>query len=356
MTVSIREIHTFNKYSEKLWGNLFQEVNYATPYQTWEWNYNYWKYFGRNKQLKILGFEENCKLIGVLPLWLRKLDPISVIEPVGSRGTDYLPFLISDDRFEDVITEFLNWYKQSNVEIINMEDLPYREHTINILIHKLQLSGLAFDFNTKYCPCYSIHLDRCWTKYLNKLSKRTQKDIHYYRRRARSAFEKVDIRTSDASEVDKHFYLHQKIRNTKGDRGAYATYKGRSFIQRYAKLMEQNNSLKLMFLSFDNKDVASILGVESKGIRFNITVGYDPSYSKFRPGTLLYSYDIEDCISKGTHEYDLSRGAEPYKETLGASKKFNTRIVISKSKDMINRYLKYQKVFWKGADYAPTEK
>jgi CelD/BcsL family acetyltransferase involved in cellulose biosynthesis len=107
-------------------------------------------------------------------------------------------------------------------------------------------------------------------------------------------------------------------------------------------------------LSLDNNIVASILGVEEANKRYNISIGYNPDYRRYRPGTILYGYDMEDCIKRRLLQYDLSRGLDAYKIRMGTTKSFNTRTIISKSMDNIPKYLQFNANYMRGRDYAPS--
>ncbi|EKD99626.1 MAG: cellulose biosynthesis protein [uncultured bacterium] len=338
------------------WNKLYGTIDQTTPYQTWSWNFLYWKHFSAYKKLCILLFKQKGLLKGIAPLWVRDYENLKIVEPIGSRGTDYIDILICKNSKRDIFSKFIKWFETSDIDLLNIEDLPHTNLHTNKYLDILESKNLYLNQNPIYCPCYSIKLENSWEHYLESISRRIKNDIYYYRRYATKHFKKVNYRQASSSEISKHFELHQKIRTSKGDRGTYDKTSVRNFIKEYAINMENNNLLKLVFLSFDGRDVASILGVEWNKERYNITIGYDPKYSKYRPGTLLYTYDIENCIGRGITKYDLSRGSDLYKLTLGAKQKYNVRLVISRSKRNNQLYLKKQRIYWKNSDYAPTER
>ena len=336
------------------WNSLSTGLEYSTPYQTWEWVYLYWKYFGANKELQILAYTDKEQLLAIFPFWVRNQFGLKFLEPIGTRGTDYVNILLDQTHQNEILSIFFDWFIKGDFDLINMEDIPSMAPHLNSLLECSDKLKLSKTVNYAYCPCYSIILPNSWEKYLQNLSGRAIKDTRYYIRYCSKEFNLIEYMQGKSSDIDKHFDLHQKSRAIKKDVGTYKSLKVRAFMREYAESMESTNKLRLVFLSLDNNIVASILGVEDANKRYNISIGYDPDYRKYRPGTLLYGYDIEDCIRRCLGQYDLSRGSDAYKIRMGAEQKYNVRVVISKAMNNISGYLQLNAVYMKGRDYAPS--
>ncbi|MFH1407888.1 MAG: GNAT family N-acetyltransferase [Patescibacteria group bacterium] len=340
---------------ESLWNQLYDKLDFVTPFQSWEWNFLYWKYFQGDKLLQILTFEDGGSLLGVLPFCIRYQEGLRILEPIGTRGTDYVHLLLNRDRSSEILENFILWFNKNSFDLLNLEDIPETAPYINPLIGILKSNELEVDYNKSYCPCYEIELPKSRDAYLNKLSKRRKKDTAYYRRYVSKSFKEVSLACLTPKDLEYHFELHQKSRQLKNDRGTYVNDQVRAFMRDFANTVSNKGLLKVLFLSLDKILTASILGVEDKNRRYDITIGYDPKYAKYRPGSLLYGYDIEDCITRNVDVYDLSRGLDAYKTALGAKPKSNVRIVAAHSGETIEKYFKCQKDYWKGKNYAPTK-
>ncbi|MBN1162752.1 GNAT family N-acetyltransferase [Patescibacteria group bacterium] len=338
------------------WKEVYETLDYATPYQDWNWNYLYWKNFRGDKQLSVFVYSVERTADAILPMWVREQLGLFVLEPIGTRGTDYIHLLLDFDSAEEVTDKFLKWFSLSKLDILNLEDLPHTAFYISFLKKNAKKNGLSYYFNDKYCPCFEIDLSNGWRGYLEALSKRERSDLKYYRRYANRNAESVIYRKGNSSDLIEHFRLHQEARNKKGDKGTYEKESVKKLISEYVGSIEKDGLLKLVFLEIDKSCCATILGIEKDVTSFNMTIGHDPTFSKLRPGTLLYGYDIEDCVQRGVEKYDLSRGPDTYKSKMGAKLKYNTRLVIAKSEKNIERYLENQKIYWRNEDYAPTVK
>jgi CelD/BcsL family acetyltransferase involved in cellulose biosynthesis len=336
------------------WNSLTSRLEYCPPYQKWEWNYLYWNNFGENKDLQIIIIKNKDKLLAIFPFIIRNQFGFHILEPIGTRGTDYINILIDPIHQNEILSIFLEWFLKNDIDLINLEDIPATAPYLNALQEQSSNLSLSNNVNYTYCPCFSINLPDSWDKYLNSLSKRAKNDIKYYRRYCSNEFKQILYVQGQSSDMDKHYELHQKCRGIKNDAGTYKSQTVRDFMREYAKSLESENKLRLIFLSLDNNIVASILGVEEANKRYNISIGYNPDYRRYRPGTILYGYDMEDCIKRRLLQYDLSRGLDAYKIRMGTTKSFNTRTIISKSMDNIPKYLQFNANYMRGRDYAPS--
>lgn len=351
----VNDEKSFRKIASE-WEKLYKVLEYTTPYQSWSWNYLYWKYFKGKKQLKVFTYDIDGTVSAIFPMWVREQLGLFVLEPIGTRGTDYIHLLLKTEQAENVIDKFLEWFSFSKVDILNLEDIPHSAFYINALRTKSEKHGLFCYLDSKYCSCFEIDLPDRWEDYLWTLSKRDRSDIDYYRRYVARNAENVSYIQGKFIDLKEHFCLHQKVRENKGDKGTYKKTPVRALVTECVSSLENEGLLKLVFLEINKTLCATILGIEKDSARFNITIGHDPAFSNLRPGTLLYGYDIEECIRQGVKKYDLSRGSDSYKYKMGARLKYNTRIVLAKSEECAKQYLENQKIYWKNEDYAPTAK
>ncbi|EKE00099.1 MAG: cellulose biosynthesis protein CelD [uncultured bacterium] len=339
---------------KKDWNALKSKLDYYTPYQTWEWNYLYWNHFGTNKDLQIVTVRNKDNLLAIFPFVIRNQFGFKILEPIGTRGTDYINILIDPIHHNEILSIFFDWFINNDIDLINMEDIPSTASYLNTLQECSLKLNLFENVNYTYCPCFSINLPDSWDSYLQILSNRAKNDIKYYRRYCSKEFKQILYIQGKSSDIDKHYELHQKSRQIKNDAGTYKSQTVKDFINEYAIFSETENMLRLVFLSLNNNIVASILGIEDANKRYNISIGYDPDYRKYRPGSILYGYDIEDCIKRRIFHYDLSRGLDAYKIRMGTKKNFNIRAIISKRMNNISEYLHLNASYMRGRDYAPS--
>ncbi|MDA1016390.1 MAG: hypothetical protein O3A00_18270 [Planctomycetota bacterium] len=71
--VEIQSLDEF-KNLKSLWGTLSQQTPNASFFQSLIWTQNYWRHFGRENLLKIMLIGDRQRVLGIVPLCVRKID------------------------------------------------------------------------------------------------------------------------------------------------------------------------------------------------------------------------------------------------------------------------------------------
>lgn len=339
---SLREFESFQKDYDR----IFYDCSDVTPYQSFGWTYNYAKYFLGQNKLNICVDGQS-----ILPMWRKNYNGINALEFIGTRGTDYLNFITNN---KELTADTLLYYftQDDTLDIIYLEDIIETDRIIDILESKSSALGLYFK-KVENCPICFINLPRTSEVYLASLSKRMVSDFYYdirYAEKHLRAKLEYCIEQEEYALL-KHIELHQKGRIHKNTKGSYYKQEICDFMMNFIKSIPMQNR-RISFLQVNGQPITSTLSVIHQNKVFLITVGFDPEYSKYNPGKILFIKDILDCIESGYEHYDLSRGAEEYKTKLGAIQKNNMCIYISK-KDSIDEFIKSYNLIKQGVGYNP---
>ena len=108
----IENTQDFLKLQED-WNNILKKSYANFPFLTFEWLSNWWKYFGKNKQLFIMTAHENDNgpPHAIAPFMLVEFAGFKIIQFIGTERSDYLDFII-EDRIEDTIKAFFYIFKR----------------------------------------------------------------------------------------------------------------------------------------------------------------------------------------------------------------------------------------------------
>lgn len=74
---------------------------------------------------------------------------------------------------------------------------------------------------------------------------------------------------------------------------------------------------RLMVLEIDGRPAAFLVMYLHKGHAMIPKLAIDPAFSRYSPGILLVMQAVEWSMAHGVGAFDLSRGGEPYKRTVG---------------------------------------
>jgi CelD/BcsL family acetyltransferase involved in cellulose biosynthesis len=165
----------------------------------------------------------------------------------------------------------------------------------------------------------TLALDAGWEDPLARLSSRRRSD---FRRAARRAEQigpvETELHAPGPTEVGELLdaAIAVEAESWKGPSGSAlaADPARRAFFERYALLAAERGILRIAFLRIGDRRAAMQIAVESGGRFWLIKVGYDESFAKASPGTLLMLATIEDAARKGLRSYEFLGHAEPWTE------------------------------------------
>jgi CelD/BcsL family acetyltransferase involved in cellulose biosynthesis len=321
---------------QREWNDLLAKSSTDTIFMTWEWQKNWWEWFGHDEQLYVLTVRDGVELLGLAPLYAPRNDPArKTLRLVGGvELSDYLDLLVASGAREkatyQALWSCLTGECAEEWDLLDLHNVPASSPSLEVLRALAEDSG---DFEVavaveEICPL--IRLPSTWDEYLSSLPK---KDRHELRRKLRKANREAVIdwyyasdRTALQSEMEDFIALHVESADPKR---AFMDEGRQGFFQSIARATHDAGWLRLAFLLINNLKASAMLCFQY-GSAFQVyNSGYDPG---LRPdlssGILLLSYCIRDSIEQGLQSFDFLRGEEEYKYRFGAQKAeiFNLRI------------------------------
>ncbi|MCD5383467.1 GNAT family N-acetyltransferase, partial [candidate division WOR-3 bacterium] len=243
------EIEAFRDWTEIIpeWERLQREHSAPTPFLSYQWLSTWWKHFGNPKELLTLLIkdkEEN--LIGIVPLSIKE----GKTELLGDQSLcDYQDILFQKGSEKPCLSLLLDYLSKSS-------KLP-------LYIHSLPGFSPLFQLQREENQCRIseagttpiIYLPSSYDEYLLSLG---PKQRHEIRRKI--------IRIEKEGEID--FYstgAHQslgqflKLHKSSKEKAEFMTPKIEQFFYEVATLFSKQGWLKLFFLTFNKKEIASLL-------------------------------------------------------------------------------------------------
>jgi CelD/BcsL family acetyltransferase involved in cellulose biosynthesis len=288
-----------------------------TVFSTWEWLSIWWKHFGNDKRLVLLLAEENDKIVGIAPLMysVHRLFGLRQgrIEFIGTPDSDYNDFVLTNQS-EERIKLFISYLNNlpEKWDCIDLMDIPQKSKTLQVL------SSITRNVKPAHkCPFTS--LPRSPDTYLMSLPRKHRKELNRNVRVMEREGFKIDfVDCSDSQSLEEgmngFFELHQRRWKSKGLPGVFEDQRIHDFNLEIAKIFSQNGWLGLYLLKLSDKPVAALYGFKYLSKYYAYLSGFDPQYSKYGVGSLLFMFAINKCIQEGLTEFDFMRGAEEYKD------------------------------------------
>jgi CelD/BcsL family acetyltransferase involved in cellulose biosynthesis len=102
------------------------------------------------------------------------------------------------------------------------------------------------------------------------------------------------------------------------------------FFRTICHKMSQTGRIRLFFLEFSSRRVASAMCFDYRSSRLLYNSGLDPKYREYSVGIALTGLCIKDAIENDIDYFDFLRGDEPYKYDLGGKDTVLYRMVLEK--------------------------
>lgn len=321
------------------WLALQRRSRMDEPMLSPTWLLNWWLIFGGldGRQLRIVLFHRNERLVGLAPLlirqvWHRRLIPFRRLEPLGTGEAesdaicpDYLNVL-AEQGTESMVASAL-------VELLGSGALGAWDE---LVIPKMDGEGtmpslLADTFTSVGYPAQVretdaapyIPLPTTWQAYLQALSPSRR----YYLTRSLRDFDKwaggstkVRCATSAADLEEGRrilVQLHQQ-RWTEADRpGVFSSPRFTAFHQAVQTDLLQTGNLELLWLCAREEPVAAVYNLVWNGKVYFYQSGRKMDLPEsVRSGVVLHAHAIRRAIELGRREYDFLAGAARYKSQL----------------------------------------
>ncbi len=319
------------------WQVLFHSNPNHTPFQSWEWNYAWWKHFGSPGRLRLLILEEEGRLIGLAPLCLEtryRGAPLRHLAFIACKRADYLDFLVAAGREGAFFTELFAFLakRTDDWRFLDIRDFP--ECSTN-LPHLLREGLRAFPFMNLQISenCASVHLPATWDGYLATLGKNGRRNAVRYRRHLAENFKMRWEAPTAPPDIRRYFEDFATLFRERWGPEQGATFfdlpQAAAFERELCVLGSEAGWYRLYLVYADDHPVAGYLGFVCNNRFYTALLAHSPMPGNQSPGTVLIGMTIEDCIGNSWTELDMTRGDEPYKFQWNAVLKRNYRIKLS---------------------------
>ncbi len=310
----------------------WNELAAGVPFRSFEWLESWWRAYGGGpgrELFALAAFGSNDELIGLAPWYLdRSASLRGTIRFLGSGEvcSDYLTILCRNGAADDVTVALADWLVRADDPLtgevrddwdaIELGGIDRDDVTVNRLVEHLAARGKLV-YRRERASCWRVLLPATWDEYLARLSKSHRKQI---RRLQRNYFAsgRAGVRLArSAAEVERGLdflvSLHQRRRESLGQRGSFASEAFARFHRLAAPRLLEAGRLRLAWLELDGRTVAAEYQVLGRDVVYAYQSGIEPVALEHEPGRLITIATLERAIAEGRRAFDFLRGDELYK-------------------------------------------
>lgn len=319
-----------------VWNDVLRRSRDNNIFSTWEWLSSWWKHFGEGRRLRILLAKERDEIVAIAPLmWskykLLRFGKLRKIEFIGTSASDYNVFILTENKPEH-LQLFLNYLINcSDWDILELKDIPETSLSADLLRRTIIDLPQKLRNEVIVCNvCPYLSLPDSFGTFMKSLSGRKRKHLRRnmgkLKEEYKVEFKRYDEFGSVKQAMTAFIQLHQEEWRSKNMLGAFYLPGFSDFHLEVAERFAKKGWLGLYFLTVDDRPISAQYTFEyNKKMHLYLT-GFSLDYSKYSVGHLILMCAIENCIQKGLKEYDMMRGAEPYKFRRGAKNRKNLEV------------------------------
>lgn len=316
---------------EMAWQILLSNSHADPLFNSWQWMHTWWQLYGNgeNDALRIvIAKNSDGELLGIAPLYLAKARgpgrfTISTLQFLGTRfggpagyRSECLEFILHSQHSDiaEAFTDYIKTYVST--DLIFLSDLILNSAT-----------ACAFRQSFGYIHSdgpnltYSVATNGDFDSYIKGLGKNTRLRA-FNRRKLLETQDTVTVRRATRDDIELVFNTLERYHPGRWNANVN-TNKHRQFIQR----LTESDAIHFdgVLICANDHPLAAALDLVAQRRRYNIQLGFDPSYhKKLSLGLLALTYATEQCFLDDCAYYDFLTGTgknADYKAHIAATER-----------------------------------
>lgn len=329
----IRDERGIAKLSQA-WTSLMLRSN-ATVFASYPWNLAWMRAFGADKQLYVLAaVDAGGEVRGIAPLMLSRTGPLRKLEFIGTGLSDAGDFILDAEHAAGAAEAIMAHLRRRRREwdLLDLDEVPPYSPLAQWLGTGKPLGQHIIRLPRTDAPYVALNT---WEEYIATLQRKPRQHLESFAKRVIGEFG-MEYRCVTSPEeavgaVDRFYALHRaRWENKSGTLNPeHMAPSFLPFIEDACKRAAEEGYLRISELWADGKVISSWISFQVNGRLNGYMTGFDPAYSKERPGKILHRFVVRQALSEGATELDFGRGDEEYKFEMGAAHRFNARFILA---------------------------
>jgi len=313
--------------AKPLWDALLASCPHRTPFLTHEWMANWWKHFGKGKELLLLVVYEGARPVLIAPLMKyrgllhgRRLPfPVTLVETIANYHSNRTDFIFEQFRPEYFRIVWDHLLRKERWHLLRFYPIPEDSPTVASLRCSIEGEGVRAIFTHSQTSPFVPLSDR------EALRPLVPKNVsRVLRKAAREGREFTLEVITDPARLTAAVPEVLEI-SGRGWAAAHGTAISstpilRGFYQDLARSAAERGWLCLSLLKLDGKAIAYEYNLLYEKTVYALKCAFDSAYGSWSPGKVLTYLVLSDVLGsgRGVQEYDALGDTDPYKLIWGS--------------------------------------
>jgi CelD/BcsL family acetyltransferase involved in cellulose biosynthesis len=295
------------------WDALVRAMPRPSPFLLHGWLREWWRVYGRGAELALHVARRDGRLVGALPLCVRRHFGVRVGEFLGGRHSHLADLLLA--RGEELGTaRALVERARDSMDVADLFGLPGGSRLVTA-------TGGERLTVVERVEAPVLDLSRGWEAvYRDKASSRTRQTHGRKHRRLAEAgrLEVTHARTWEEIEpaLEEGIRLHELRWHGRADASGLSEERGREFLRAAFRAAAGEDAARIIVLALDGKAIAFNAYLLLEGALYSYRLAFDPEYGRFSPGLLSTLEMLDTATEEGIRRVEFLGGPEDYKLQL----------------------------------------
>jgi CelD/BcsL family acetyltransferase involved in cellulose biosynthesis len=309
------------------WNRLSATAEFPNVFMTFDWFRAWNQRFAREdrsgqRRLNVLVLKKDGCIVGVAPLIRWKVSRFGIsgrkMEFVG-READYNDLVLGNDPAgqTEAIVEFLA-QTQNEWDMVNLRFLRETGNSLGVTEHALSNAGLTYRIVPEEERCPYMPIDAPSSELISRRSRPARHTLQKQQRRLKR-MSPGGLRVRIIEEPQKEPGLLEKLIALERQKKVGGK-RVDSWLARYPEVFQSLFSglgsrgwIRVALMELGDLPVAWVWAFRCGKKLWGYNRGFNASFSRLSPGTILDTALIDYAFSHGYEEYDFLRGEEAYK-------------------------------------------
>jgi len=293
------------------WDELVRAMRRPSPFLLHEWLLEWWRHYGAERTLAVHVAKRGERLVGALPMCRTRRFGLRVTEFLGGTGAPLADLLLAPGEDNDTAAQLAARITTVGVDYADLFGMP-RQSRLEAVVPRESFTLME----RQEAPVLDIRED--WeATYTNKLSSKARSERRRHRRRLEElgvvdvsiARRPAELEPALEDAVRVHALRWKGRRETSGFSKPIEGAFRRAALLRLA----QQDVPRLVTLRIDQRAVAFVLYLLYERTVYGMTMGFDPEFAAYRPGTETLLCSLEAAANEGAQRVEFLGADAQYK-------------------------------------------
>ena len=298
----------------RTWDELVLAMPRPSPFLLHDWLREWWRHFGDDGELAVHVAYRGDRLIGALPLSIRRRRGLRISEFVGGTWAALADLLVAPGEEPSALEALVERAASWGYDFASLFGLPGSSR----LVEALPSNALRL---VERLEAPVLDLSPGWNAvYAAKLSSNARSHRRRRRRQleALGTIETSVARTPEELEpaLEDAFRVYAVRWQGRRDVSGFVSPTGRAFHRAALLRLAEQDVPRLVTIRLDGQAIAFALSLQLTWRGYGLTTAFDPAFSRVSPGWEAILLRLETAAEEGVTRFEFLGAAMPHKEKL----------------------------------------